>query len=151
MTCISAKRFLKDARGAAALELAVIGPLLVLSAIVLTDLGLPIYRKMQAQSAAQAGAHFASTHGFDSSAISAVVANATQFSSVTASPEPVQFCGCSSGAGVTATLCTATCSSGDTAGVYVQVSASAPAPRLMPFAGVSTSTTVTGHATIRIK
>ena len=143
--------FLTDARGAAALELAMVAPFLLIGAVALADLGLPIYQKMQTQSAVQAGAQFAATHGFDSNAISAVAMNSTRLTNISLTPAPSQFCGCSSSTGLTPVLCDTICASGDTAGSYVQVNASAQAPRLLPFGGSSNAVTVTAQATIRIK
>ena len=57
-------RLSSDIDGVAAIELSIIAPMLVLALVCTADLGLGIYRNMQVQNAAQAGAEYAVTHGF---------------------------------------------------------------------------------------
>ncbi|TMJ54449.1 MAG: pilus assembly protein, partial [Alphaproteobacteria bacterium] len=54
----------RDIRGVAAIEFAIVAPMLVLAMVCTADLGLGIYRKMQVQNAAQAGAEYAIVHGY---------------------------------------------------------------------------------------
>ncbi|WP_225716029.1 TadE/TadG family type IV pilus assembly protein [Bradyrhizobium semiaridum] len=118
-------RFRKDRRGAAAIEFGVLVPLLALMAVSVVDLGLAIYRKMQVESAAQAGVEYAIAHGFDANAISAAVVNATNATTITATPAPTKYCGCASSSGVISATCGATCPGGRLAGTYTTVSAQA--------------------------
>lgn len=150
---IAARRrvFWRHAGGAAAVELALIAPFLLIGAVGVADVGLPIWRRMQVQSAAQAGAHFAATNGFDAAAISQAVAASTNFAAISASPAPTQFCGCPSGTDVAPASCGSNCASGDEAGEYVRVQTMAQATRILGWPSASGGLTLTGRATIRVK
>ena len=68
--------------GVASVELAIIAPVLVGALICTTDLGLGIYRSMQVEAAAQAGAEYAIARGFTADGVTSAVASATSFGSV---------------------------------------------------------------------
>ncbi len=140
----------RGVKGAVAVELAIIGPALVLMMVSTVDLGMGIYRKMQVQNAAQAGAEYAIGHGFTAS-ISNAVTNATTFSGLTASPAPVQFCGCPSSSGVTNVTCNSTCPSGAVAGPYVTVSAEGTYNTILSYPSIPDSFSFTSQATVRIQ
>src|SRR6266481_1940161 len=79
--------------GGALVEFTVFMPMLLAMAIYTMDFGLLTYSKMEVQNAAQAGAQYAIVNnGYDSTAISSAVTNATKFTAVT--PTSSQFCGC---------------------------------------------------------
>src|SRR5947209_4776361 len=80
--------------GLAAVEFAFLAPLFALAIVCTADLGLGIYRKMQVQTAAQAGAAYAATRGFNATAIANAVTSATSAATIQAQPAPVQYCGC---------------------------------------------------------
>lgn len=147
-----AKAAYDDKTGIAAIEFAIIIPMLMLMFVGLVDLGIGVYRSMEVKNAAQAGAEYAVVNGFNASAISTAVTSATRYSSIAASPAPTQFCGCASNTGVTNATCGATCSNGFTAGTYVTVSAAATYyssliySRLFP-----KSFALTAISTVRIK
>ncbi|HEY3146831.1 MAG TPA: TadE/TadG family type IV pilus assembly protein, partial [Dongiaceae bacterium] len=61
--------FLAARRGSVAIEFSVAAPVMLVIFVPLIDLGMGIYRQMQVQDAAQAGAQYAMFHGWDSSAI----------------------------------------------------------------------------------
>ena len=69
-------RAVKDTKGVAAIEFAIMIPLFGLMLVSVTDIGLSVYRKMQVESAAQTGAQYAMVRGFDLSSISGAVTNA---------------------------------------------------------------------------
>jgi Flp pilus assembly protein TadG len=144
-------RWWSDPRGVATIELSIIAPLLVLALICTADLGLGIYRNMQVQNAAQAGAEYAATHGFAASGIVGAVQAATAFSGITASPEPTQFCGCASATGVASATCGSACSGGSIAGTYVSVSALATYTTLLPYPLLPSSFSLTAQATVRLQ
>jgi hypothetical protein len=135
-------RWWSDPRGVA---------ILVLALICTADLGLGIYRKMQVQNAAQAGAEYAATHGFAASGIVSAVQAATAFSGITASPEPTQFCGCASATGVTSATCGSACSGGSIAGTYVSVSSLATYTTLLSYPLLPSSFSLTAQATVRLQ
>jgi Flp pilus assembly protein TadG len=137
--------------GLAAVEFAVIAPVLSLVMICTVDVGLGFYRKMQVQNAAQAGAEYAATHGFNASAIASAMSAATGLTSVQASPQPAQFCGCPSTGGVATATCGTNCTGGAQAGTYVAVSAQADYTTLIPYPLFPDSYTFTAQSTVRIQ
>jgi len=122
-------------RGAAAIEFAVIGGVFSAMMVVSGDLGLAYYANMQVQTAAQIGAQYAVVNGakaFDATAISNAVVNATSTTGITATPAPVQFCGCPSGTTLTAATCGTVCADGTGTGTYARVSASRTHTSVLP-------------------
>jgi Flp pilus assembly protein TadG len=138
-------------RGVAAIELAIIAPILLVLLICTIDFGIGIYRNMQVQNAAQAGAEYAIAHGFQASSISSAVANATSFSGISADPAPIQFCGCATSTGITNAACGSNCSGGLPAATYVTVSARATHNTLFEYPIIPNSYTFTAQPTVRIQ
>jgi Flp pilus assembly protein TadG len=145
------RRLARQAGGNAALEMALIAPVLVLLLVGIADFGMAVYRKMQVQHAAQAGAEYAMVHGFSSSAITSTVTAATAFTGITASPAPAQSCGCVSGTTVAAATCGTNCASGTAAGTYVTVSAQGSYATIIPYPGIPSSFTLTAASVVRIQ
>jgi Flp pilus assembly protein TadG len=138
--------------GIAAIEFAIVAPTLVLLFICTADLSLGIYRKMQVQNAAQSGTAYAMLYGFTQTSISSAVTNATGYSSVAATPQPAEFCGCpSASTGVTSIACTSTCPSGATPGTYVTVSAQATYRPILSYPMVPSSFTFNAQSTVRLQ
>src|SRR5438105_466899 len=63
--------------GVAAIELAMVSPLVVTGVLGAGELGLSIFRETQVGFAAQAGADFALAHGFNATKVSNAIVNAT--------------------------------------------------------------------------
>jgi Flp pilus assembly protein TadG len=141
----------RDKRGVAAVEFGLMIPLLSLMAVSVTDIGLALYRKMQVEEAAQAGAQYAIARGFDASGISSAVTNATSSTDITASPAPVQFCGCPTSAGVSAVTCGTACTGGAQAGTYTTVSARATYYTIINYQIVAATYTYSAQATARLQ
>src|SRR5947209_15321012 len=118
--------------GVATVELAIIAPILVLALICTCDLGFGIYRRMQVESAAQAGAEYAVARGFSQDGITGAVTRATNFAGVSANPAPVQFCGCATASGVTTATCGVPCADTSNPATYVTVSAQGSYTTLIP-------------------
>jgi Flp pilus assembly protein TadG len=144
------RRFVGCPDGSAALEFAVIAPMLVVAIVGTVDLGVGLYQSMQVQNAAQAGAVYAATHSFSAANISTVVSSATNSSSVAASPAPAQFCGCASNAGVAANACNASCPAGAVAGTYVSVNAQASYSPLLPYPFLPSTMTLSAQSIVRV-
>ena len=140
----------RDDKGAAAVEFGLLVPFLGLSLLATTDLGLALYRKMQVEDAAQAGAQYAIAHGFDAAAITNAVASATNSSAVSATPAPTQFCGCPTGSGIGTVTCGSVCTGGATAGTYTTVYAQGNFPTFLDYQIVS-SYTMNSQATVRLQ
>jgi Flp pilus assembly protein TadG len=146
------KRFLYDDQyGTLATEFALIAPILILMMLTTVDVGLGFYRNMQVQNAAQAGAQYAVLHGFNQTNISNAITAATSNSSISASPAPVQFCGCPSESGISATTCETLCPSGSAPGTYVTASAQSTFHTVFSYPVIRDHVTLTAQSTLRIQ
>jgi Flp pilus assembly protein TadG len=76
---------LRATEGSAAMEFGLIAPMLGAILLPVIDIGIGFYQRMQVQDAAQAGAQYAMTHGWNSTAIQNAVRSATTLS-ISASP-----------------------------------------------------------------
>lgn len=137
-------------RGTAAIELALITPFYALMLVGAFDFTMATYRNLQVQASAQAGAEYAMSHGY-TTGISNMVTEAAPYSGVSASPSPVEFCGCASSVGVTSVTCNSSCSTGETAGTYVTVSAQANYTTVLPYPLAPSSYTFSAESTVRIQ
>jgi Flp pilus assembly protein TadG len=137
--------------GGPAVEFALIAPVLIAVLIAMTDLGIAVYQWIDVQSAAQAGAQFAVKYGYTQSAVQTAVTSATDLAGVSATPAPVQACGCASGTSYLAASCGSSCADGSTAGTYVTVSAQAQYSTILSYPGLDNPMTLTGQATVRIQ
>ena len=144
-------RLVRQAGGNAAIEMALIAPVLVLLLVGIADFGMAVYRKMQVQHAAQAGAEYAMVHGFSSAAITNSIAAATAMTGITASPAPAQSCGCVSGTTVTTATCGTNCATGAAAGTYVTVSTQGSYTTIIPYPGIPNSFAFTSASVVRIQ
>lgn len=140
---------LRDRRGAAAAEFALILPVLTLLLAGLIDGSRLIVGSMQVKAAAQAGADYAQRRGWDAPAITAAVVNATPLA-VTADPAPSLLTACVSGLSITATTATSCGSGGGAPGRYVTVAAKAPFKALAPWPGFIMPKSVAAQATVRL-
>ena len=140
-----------DARGVAAIELAIIAPILALLMVCTIDLGLGIYCDMRVQNAAQAGAQYAVGNGFDANAISNAVLSATNSPGLAASPAPSQFCGCATNGGITSASCSSTCVGGSLPASYARVSAQNTYTTLLPYPLLPRSFTFTAQSTVKLQ
>jgi hypothetical protein len=141
----------KGIEGAAAVEVAVLAPVLVASIVLTADLGLGIYRNMQVHRAAQAGTEYAVVHGFNSGAITNAIAGSTSLTGLSASPAPRQFCGCASSTGILEIACNANCASGAQAATYVTASAQGVYQTIIPYPLLPASFTLTAQSTVRLQ
>ena len=148
---LTRKSFVRNQSGIAAIEFAVLGAFLCLLVVGVGDLGLAFYSNMQVQNSAQAGAQYAAVHGFDATAVSNAVTNATSVTGITASPAPTQFCGCVTGSTMATATCGTTCANGMTAGTYVSVSAARTDSTLISYPGFPASYSQAATSTVRIQ
>ena len=136
--------------GTAAIEFGLAAPLLMLLVVGTVEIGSSVYQGMQAQNAAEAGALYASKHGFDAAGISGAVVNAVAGAGLSATPAPSQFCGCPTASGVATIDCTSTCTDGSAPGQYVRINAQITHDPMLSFSGLNAPVTITGQAIIRI-
>lgn len=141
-----------DIGGAAAVEFAIVLPLLVMLVLGLVEYGTGLWEAMMVGNAARAGAYYAALKGWSGSNppanIETAVTSATQLGSILASPVPTQHCFCPSASSglvavpgscsVSPPVCgTCTCSDGVTpAGYYIQVNAQASYSPLVAITGL---------------
>jgi Flp pilus assembly protein TadG len=141
--------------GSAVLEFALCAPLLIGLLMPVVDYGIAYSEQIRVQNAAQAGAQYAILHPWSSTspaAISKAVLAASTVSTLTASPAPIQTCGCPSGSAVTPSLtCSSTCSDGQPAGYYVTVNAQAPYISAMPYTVLQQPMTLSAQSMVRIR
>ena len=140
--------------GAAAIEFALVTPLLAIMLGGVVEIGMAAYQAMQVQSATEAGILYATEHGASSiTAIGQAVVNATGTSGITASPIPLAFCGCPSAAGIVSqnSNCTTVCSDGTPPGHYVTVSAALTHQTIMSFLNLPLPATLIASSTVRIQ
>jgi Flp pilus assembly protein TadG len=140
--------------GVAAIELALVSPLVLTGVLGAGEVGMTIFRQTQVSFAAQAGADYALAHGFNATNVSNAIVNATTYTAIAATPAPGQFCGCPTASGVSvggAPPCSATCSGGFTAGTYVTASSQAQFSPIIPNPWQTSTVTLAAQSTVRIK
>jgi Flp pilus assembly protein TadG len=145
-----ALRTLRDTRGAAAVEFALVAPMLIGFIVPIADIGMRGYAAMQVEISAQAGGRYAILHGWDSTGITNAVTNATGFTTISASPAPASSCGCPSGNAIATATCGGTCANGEAVGTYVTVNSQAAFTPLFPLPGVVDATTLTSQVIVRV-
>jgi Flp pilus assembly protein TadG len=139
-----------DGSGIAAIEFAVIAPVLILIFICLADLGLGISAKMQVDNAAQYGAQYALTNGYNASAITAAVKNSSDMSNLNVAPALI--CGCPGQNGVLPRIsCVSPCADGSTPGSYARVSVTHTYVTLLPYPGLPSSFNLASQSTVRLQ
>lgn len=140
-----------DTSGAAAIEFGVVVPMLALMVTAVIDIGFGVHYKLQVEDAAQAGAAWAIRNGFDANAISSAVTGATGSSMISASPAPVQFCGCATGSSISSATCGTPCPGGAQAGTYVNVSAQMTYNTILSYPVLPSSYNLTAQSTARLQ
>lgn len=140
---------LQSTDGVAAIELAVLAPLLLFTFVCITDLGLGVYANMQVDNAAQYGAQYAMTNGYDASAISSAVKST---SDIDLNVTPTSFCGCPGATGVAqVSLCNVQCSDGSMPGTFVTVTVTHNYTTLLPYPGIPSLFALHSQSTVRVK
>jgi hypothetical protein len=139
-------------RGLAALEFAIVAGVLSVMLMGVYDYGMVAWHKLQVHNAVRAGAAYAAYHGFDAEKIMVVVTTASDYPAITASPAPVQVCGCAEASGTfVESACGGNCADGGTKGKYVRVSARADYPFVLPFPGRTGPVTMSAHGIARLE
>jgi Flp pilus assembly pilin Flp len=151
-----AKMLRREKEGVAAVEFAVIVPLLLIMAVGMVDLGMGLYDNMQTQNAAQAGADYALIHltAWNKDAVKTAIKNASSLSGIGASPDPYSFCGCPGSGGVTQVNCATGICTGMSVGCYIRTSATytyntvLPYSKILPF--LQKQYVLTSNSTVRV-
>ncbi len=142
--------WLRCKAGTAALEFGLMAPFLIMLVVATVEVGSAVYQGMEAQNAAEAGAVYASRHGFDTAGITGAVLNATPAAGITAAPAPTQFCGCPTAGGIADTACATTCSDGTAPGQYLRITARITHDPLLSFSGLVAPVAISGEAVVRM-
>jgi Flp pilus assembly protein TadG len=146
----------RDRKAVAALEFALVCPLLLILFGGITDYGLALGAKGRLATAVAQGAQYAFLHGtgVTSGQIQAVVQTSSTLSGVIAStPKPPGYY-CLEGTPLALTASTdgTACVDGTLAGYYVQIAATYAYPAILPvFSKLATGTVFTESATVRIR
>jgi Flp pilus assembly protein TadG len=140
------RRLLGCRRGAAAVEFALMTPIVTAAMVGVTDMGLAANEKMRLTNAARAGAQYALSNPTDTNGTqSAVQSAAPGMSSVSVSLS--KTCGCADGSSLT---CGNTCNSGITR-TYITVTASTTHTFLVSYPAFGSSIALSSSASIRIQ
>jgi hypothetical protein len=138
-------------RGAVAVEMGLLLPLLILLLTGLFDLGFGAYDQLQADAAAAAGARYAADTTWDVNQIAAIVTAATGTPGVAATPPPSQFCACPTGGSLVPVDCGSACPDGVTPSLYGLVSAQIQYSPIVGYVGLPASMTLTSRAIVRLR
>ena len=152
----TAKRFLRRLRrhssGAAAVEFALIAPVLAGLLLPMVDFGIGAYEKMRVESAAEAGAQYAlaNASSYSASLITTAVQSATTLASVAVTPN--ESCNCITNSTIgTAISCTSTCADGSTPGTFISVATQVSYIPMLSYPGVPNPMTLNGYAVVRVQ
>jgi Flp pilus assembly protein TadG len=146
------KQASRDDRGVAAVEMAMLSPVLVVMVLGVIDLSLRVWTYARVLNAANAGIEYAAINGYNSTAIDAAVKAATTASVSVTAPAPTYGCPTTNGSLTSEPSATSLCSDGAAAGTYVTVTASDTFTTFAPVLwGGSTSVTLTATAVTRTK
>lgn len=149
-TAAAIRRVVRTRSGSAAIEFGLAVPLLLTILMGVVELGYAMYEAMQVYDSVEAGALYAAKNGYDAAGISAAVVNATGTPGITATPTPVQFCGCPDASGIVETACDSTCNDGKQPGQYVRISAALKHETILPYPGLPLPTTLTAQSVVRL-
>lgn len=138
----------RSRRGAAAVEFALLAPIVIAALAGLANYGMAMFEKMELESAARAGVQMAITNRAGTTAIQNAVINATSLSLTSGDVTLTESCWCADVSGTE--TCGNTCSDGDPAQYFMTVSVSKTFDYLFGFDYlIGASTTLTGSAKVR--
>ena len=129
-------------RGAAAVEFAILVPVILAALTGIVNFGLVMFDKMELVSAARAGAQLALIDRTDTTGIAQAVVASTNLSLTTSDVTTTEFCECADGTTVT---CGTTCVDASSNRYFMTISASYNHTLLL----LGTTMSLTGSTTIR--
>ena len=147
-------------RAAAALEFALVGPILLLFLGGTADFGFAIYSRSRLAAAVSAGAEYAMLHGRSitasnfstfASTVQSVVAQVSQLNLAAGQPTVSINTYCIGGTPAALVQSTSTCPNGSAPGVYAVINASFSSPLFMPVGSITGSLAVSQSATVRLQ
>ena len=138
-------------RGAAAIEFALMMPVIFLALAGVTDFGRLVFDKMELVSAVRSGAQYALAYRTDTVAIRQAVVDSTNLSLVLTDITATEFCECADGSAVT---CGGTCGDASTNRYLMTITAQQSfAPLFVPFSMIeyTVPSLLTATTTIRTR
>jgi len=147
----SRKSIPQAALGSAAIEFAIVAPLLMILIIGAAEVGYSAYQAMQVQNAVEAGALYAVKNGSGASGITNAVLQATDVTGLAVVPPPAKFCGCPGNSGIVAEPCTSSCANGYPPGQYIQINATLARRTLIPNSGLPLPTVLSAQSIVRLQ
>lgn len=140
------RRLAGDRRGNAAVELALVLPIVAALLSGIVDVGMMVRAANALQTAARAGAAYAAKYPTDSAGIAQAATGAAALDPSTLSVTATQSCECSNGGAV---ACGSACPAGGAMSVHVSVAVAQPYHPLTPFADAVLPSTLTAQTTMR--
>lgn len=143
------RTFASDRRGSAAVEFALVVPVMLIALVGLMDYGLMVYENTRLSQAASAGAKFAIMAGNedDDAGIIAAVRDALPDSYDTVTIAVTRECRCPTGAAV---QCNVECTGEIAPGRYLEVTVNQDYPLIFDYPHVGNEADLQSHAVIRI-
>ncbi|MCR5876419.1 pilus assembly protein [Phenylobacterium sp. J426] len=146
---LTMRPLMQNRDGSAAVEFALLLPMLLLLLAGLVDVSRLISHTMQVRAAAQAGADWAQRNGWDATRIASAVTSATTLQGVSAAPAPARSLGCVVNGKITAQ--STNCANNIAPGQFVTVAARAPFKGVVPWPGRVLPNTLSATATVRVQ
>lgn len=128
-------RLWKADEGVGAIEFGFVAPILLVLLLGIIDFGRAYWEQMQIATAADAGAQWAMSNGYNGSSIDTVAQSATNLANVGVSSS--NSCGCPTSTGVSIYACSSTCPDGTTPKKYVIVNTHVCYSTLFKWPGLS--------------
>ncbi|MGE0734935.1 MAG: TadE/TadG family type IV pilus assembly protein [Alphaproteobacteria bacterium] len=144
----AARSLRRNDQGVAAVELALLSPVILVLLAFLFDFGMGMLNHMQLSSAARAGAQYALLVAPDTTGVQQAVDGAAGLKDPPLNITVEQFCECTDGTTIT---CGTTCSNNITYMLFVRVTATQSYSPMFPMPGLPETMTLTGKATVRIQ
>lgn len=137
-----------DDRGTAAIEFALLTPILMLLLVASADFGMMFREKMQAEKAARAGLQYAIYDPQDNAGIATAITSATGLPVGQLTITVTRFYECANG---TQPAAPGFCAAGDWPGTYVRITITKPFTALLTWGGLTERFSVTGSAEGRVQ
>ena len=138
--------FLKNQKGAAAIEFGITIPILFVMVVCVINMGYVLMKENELNSAVNAGFLHANKNADNTAAISAAVSAATRLKPLSVSV--TSFCSCSDGATL---ACNAFCSDHTVPGTYIKITASSTIKLYAPALFMTNLFPISATGTVRVK
>ena len=144
------RRYWRDQRGSAAVELALYLPIALVLFAGLFQYGSSIFASLRLESAARAGAQYAMVDANNATNIQNTVLSAIGGDTADVQVTATTYCQCP-GSSTQTDCTTGSCSGGAALRQYVSIAASRPFTTILGLASLAPISQVSGHAVIRVR